>query len=147
MFILPWYEFDAVVSSREKKRRADVYSRNIRPDIFCAAPPTGMASATARCRRTNDLMREGLETPDSSSQPGNERGKKGHAWRQKVREGRRKYGLCEDRAWTLWCSEIPMKLRIRRGGGLFGIRSSFSLYIYVYIFQLLRHRDNIMRDD
>lgn len=51
----------------------------------------------ARCRRTNDLMREGLETPDSSSQPGNERGKKGHAWRPKVRERRRIYGLCEDR--------------------------------------------------
>lgn len=48
------------MSSREKKRRADVYSRNIRPDIFCAAPPTGV-----RCRRTNDLMREGLETPDT----------------------------------------------------------------------------------
>jgi len=34
MLTPPWYEFDVGVSSRKKKRRVDVYSRNIRPDIL-----------------------------------------------------------------------------------------------------------------
>lgn len=46
----------------EKKRRVDVYSRNIQLDILRCIVRRAAASATARRRRTNDLMREGLET-------------------------------------------------------------------------------------
>lgn len=57
------------VSSRKKKRRVSTFILEIFVRIFCVASPTGIArepSATAvrrRRRRTNDLMREGLENP------------------------------------------------------------------------------------
>lgn len=119
MFILPWYVFDAGVSSRTGRKDEPTFILEIFARIYFALYRRREWQArrrgAARCRRTNDLMREGLETPDSSSQPGNERGKKGHAWRPKVREGRRIYGLCKDRPhepsdaakyqWNFECGE------------------------------------------